>query len=109
MKQEANRLEQSPRAGRSVPFPSGQLTFLSPRPMPTGLSPVDHGRAVGEVNDGYLDFGMGVTSVFGWQATLGIPFFCFLLFAFFSPLLFFLEGLPLAMAGKMLLWGEGSV
>lgn len=92
MKPKANQPEQSPRAGRSEPFPSGQLTFLSPRPMPTGLSPVDHGRAVGEVNDGYLDFGMGVTSVFGWQATLGIPFFCFLLFAFFFPFVVFLGG-----------------
>ena len=82
--------EQTPRAGRSEPFPSGRLTFLSPRPLPTGLPPVDHGHAVGEVNDGYLDFGTGVTPVFGWQATLGIPFFCFVFIAFFIPLIAFL-------------------
>jgi len=86
--------EQTPRAGRSEPFPSGRLTFLSPRPLPTGLPPVDHGHAVGEVNDGYLDFGTGVTPVFGWQATLGIPFFCFLLGAFGFP--FILSGLAIA-------------
>lgn len=86
--------EQTPRAGRSEPFPSGRLTFLSPRPLPTGLPPVDHGHAVGEVNDGYLDFGTGVTSVFGWQATLGIPFFCFLFIAFGFPVIFY--GLTIA-------------
>ena len=86
--------EQTPRAGRSEPFPSGLLTFLSPRPLPTGLPPVDHGHAVGEVSDGYLDFGTGVTPVFGWQATLGIPFSCFLLGAFGFP--FILSGLAVA-------------
>lgn len=82
--------EQPPRAGRFEPFQSGRLTFLSPKPLPTGLPPVDHGHAVGEVNDGYLDFGAGATSVFGWQATLGIPFFCFLFTAFFVPVMGFL-------------------
>ena len=86
--------EQTPRAGRSEPFPSGRLSFLSPRPLPTGLPPVDHGHAVGEMNDNYLDFGTGVTSVFGWQATLGIPFFCFLLGAFGFPFIFY--GLTIA-------------
>ena len=86
--------EQTPRAGRSEPFPSGRLIFLSPRPLPTGLPPMDHGHAVGEVSDGYLDFGTGVTPVFGWQATLGIPFSCFLLGAFGFP--FILSGLAVA-------------
>lgn len=82
--------EQPPRAGLSEPFPSGRLTFLAPRPLPTGVPPVDHGHAVGEVNDCYLDFGTGATSVFGWQMTLGGPFFCFLFTAFFVPLMAFL-------------------
>ncbi|HET8800760.1 MAG TPA: hypothetical protein VFN01_06200 [Marinobacter sp.] len=81
--------ELPPRAGRSELFPSGRLTFLAPRPLPTGLPPVDHGHAVGEVNGGYLDFGAGATSVFGWQATLGGPFFCFLFTAFGVPALAF--------------------
>lgn len=71
--------EQPPRAGRSEPFPSGRLTFSSPNPLPTGLPPVDHGHAVGNVSDGYLDFGTGATSVFGWQSTLGYRFFAFCL------------------------------
>jgi len=95
--------EQTPRAGRSEPFPSGRLTFLSPGPLPTGLPPVDHGHAVGEVNDGYLDFGTGVTSVFGWQMTLGGPFGLFFFIAFLIPMMGFLlffwlgNGLPDAM------------
>lgn len=82
--------EQLPRAGRSEPFPSGRLTFLSPKPLPTGLPPVDHGYAVGEVNEGYLDFGAGTPPVFGWQMALGGPFFCFLFIAFFIPVVAFL-------------------
>ena len=86
--------EQPPRAGRSEPFPSGRLSFLSPKPLPTGLPPVDHGHAVGEVNNSYLDFGAGATSVFGWQMTLGGPFGLFLLGAFGFPLI--LSGLAIA-------------
>ena len=86
--------EQPPRAGRSEPFPSGRLTFLAPKPLPTGLPSVDHGYAVGEVNERYLDFGAGATSVFGWQMTLGGPFGLFLLGAFGFPLI--LSGLAIA-------------
>lgn len=82
--------EQRPLAGRSESFPSGRLTFLSPLPLPTGLRPVDHGHTVGEVNDDYLDLGAGATSVFGWQMTLGGPFFCFLFITFIVPIIAFL-------------------
>ncbi len=82
--------EQPPRAGRSEPFPSGRLTFLAPKPLPTGLPPVDHCHTVGEVNHVCLDFGAKATSVFGWQSTLGIPFFCFLFTAFIIPVMAFL-------------------
>ena len=79
--------EQPPRAGRSEPFPSGRLTFLSPKPLPTGLPSTDHGRAVGTINDRYLDFGVGLPPVFGWQITLGGPFGLFLLSAVVGPLI----------------------
>lgn|SRR5690554_905650 len=79
-----------PKAGETESFPSGKLTFLSPKPLPTGLSPVDHGHAVGEVNEGYLDFGVGMPPVFGWQMTLGGPFGLFVLMAFGFPLIAFL-------------------
>ena len=97
--------EQPPRAGRSEPFPSGRLTFLAPKPLPTGLPPVDYGHAVGEVNNSYLDFGAGATSVFGWQSTLGIPFFCFLLGAFFFPFVVFLGGFTFGNGWEDALWG----
>jgi hypothetical protein len=80
----------APRAGKVESFPSGRLTFLSPLPLPTGLPPMDHGRAVGEVNEHYLDFGVGLPPVFGWQVTLGMPFFGFLSIAFVFPLIAFL-------------------
>ncbi|MFC4258257.1 hypothetical protein ACFOZ5_04320 [Marinobacter lacisalsi] len=76
-----------PRAGRTEPFPSGKLTFLSPRPLPTGLPPVDHAHAIGEVNDAYLEFGTGVPSAFSWQVTLGLPFGVFIMVAFLVPLI----------------------
>lgn len=73
--------------GKVKPFPSGQLTFLAPLPLPTGLPPVGHGHAVGAVNDRYLDFGVGLPPVFGWQMTLGGPFGLFVLVAFIAPLI----------------------
>ncbi|MFL1406846.1 hypothetical protein ACJO2E_16030 [Marinobacter sp. M1N3S26] len=89
-----------PRAGRTEPFPSGKLTFLSPKPLPTGLPPVDHAHAIGEVNDAYLEFGTGVPSAFSWQATLGGPFGVFIMLAFITPL---------GIAGIGLLQGVGMV
>jgi len=80
----------APRAGKVESFPSGRLTFLAPLPLPTGLPPTDHGRAVGTINDRYLDFGVGLPPVFGWQVTLGMPFFGFLSIAFVFPLIAFL-------------------
>lgn len=75
MSKTLNHVDIPPKAGGTESFTSGKLTFISPKPLPTGLLPVDYGHAVGEVNEGYLDFGTGMPPVFGWQATLGIPFF----------------------------------
>jgi len=105
MNAKTNQSELLPRAGRSEPFPSGRLTFLSPAPLPTGLLPVDHDHVVGEVNDAYLDFGAGTTSVFGWQATLGIPFFCFLFIAFVFPIVVFFGGFVFGNGWEDALWG----
>lgn len=90
MSETRNNGDLQPKAGEAESFPSGKLTFLSPIPLPTGLSPVDHGHAVGEVNEGYLDFGVGMPPVFGWQMTLGGPFGLFVLMAFGFPLIAFL-------------------
>ncbi len=71
-------LNNAPHAGQVETFFSGQVTYLAPLPLPTDLPPQDYGHAVGEVNDTYLDFGVGLPAVFGWQAGLGLPFsfFC---------------------------------
>ena len=74
-----------PRAGETEPFPSGTLTFLSPRPLPTGYPATDHAYAVGELNDTYLEFGTGVPSAFSWQTTLGGPFGLFVMTGFMAP------------------------
>ena len=108
MRSKTNQSEQLPRAGRSEPFPSGRMTFLSPRPLPTGLPPLDHGHAVGEVNGGYLDFGTGVTPVFGIQMVLGGPFFCFLFIAFVFPFVVFLGGFAFGNGWEDALLGWGA-
>jgi hypothetical protein len=94
-----------PRAGQTESFPSGQLTFLSPMPLPTGLPPVDHGHAVGEVTRGYLDFGVGMPPVFGWQMTLGGPFGLFLLMAAGFPLTLFIGGYLFGNGWEDASWG----
>ncbi|TBW43763.1 hypothetical protein EZI54_23955, partial [Marinobacter halodurans] len=80
-------------AGEVEPFPSGRITYLAPKPLPTGLPPVDHGHAVGTVTDHYLDFGVGNSFAFSWQMALGGPFACFLLSAVVGPAIAFLGGL----------------
>lgn len=73
-------------AGHSEPLPNGALTFLSPKPLPTGFAPIDHAHAVGDVQDHFLELGSGVPSAFSWHLTLGVPFWCFVFIAFLAPL-----------------------
>ena len=65
-------------AGEIETFPTGRMTYLAPKPLPTGGLPVDYSHAVGVINDRYLDCGIGMSSAFMWQMTLGVPFgfFC---------------------------------
>lgn len=60
------------RAGDVEPFPSGKTTYLAPLPLPTPMPP--YGPHIGELNDVYMDFGLGQPQVFMWQMTLGGPF-----------------------------------
>ncbi|WP_207199240.1 hypothetical protein [Pseudomonas sp. TH49] len=57
------------KAGDIEPFPSGKITYLAPLPLPTPMPP--YGPHVGELNDGYMDFGLGSPQVFSWQVILG--------------------------------------
>lgn len=74
-------------AGEVESFPTGRLTYLAPKPLPTGALPVDYGRAVGTVTDHFLDFGVGNSFAFAWQMVLGGPFFGLLMGALVIPLL----------------------
>jgi hypothetical protein len=86
-------LEQSRKAGDVEPFPCGKITYLAPLPLPTPLPP--HGPHIGELNEVYMDFGLGSPQVFMWQMTLGGPFsitfsviFLFPLFTGFLGIIF---------------------
>ncbi|CAI8946051.1 Photosystem I assembly protein Ycf4 [Pseudomonas sp. IT-P100] len=76
-------LEQSRKAGDVEPFPSGRITYLAPLPLPTPLPP--HGPHIGELNEVYMDFGLGSPQVFMWQMTLGGPFSVAFMIAFLIP------------------------
>ncbi len=80
-------LNNAPYAGQVETFLGGQVTYLAPLPLPTELPPQDYGHAVGEVNDTYLDFGVGLPGVFGWQAGIGGPFSFLCMYAILFPVI----------------------
>ncbi|WP_426141569.1 hypothetical protein [Pseudomonas sp. DWP3-1-2] len=80
-------IHRAPYAGMVEQFPTGQTVYLAPLPLPTDLPAQDYGHAVGEVNDTYLDFGVGLPPVFAWQMGLGGPFSFFCMCAFVLPVL----------------------
>jgi hypothetical protein len=45
------------------------MTYLAPLPLPTPMPP--YGPHIGELNDVYMDFGLGSPQVFSWQVILG--------------------------------------
>lgn len=80
--------EQSRNAGDVEPFPSGRVTYLAPFPLPTSMPP--YGPHIGELNDVYMDFGLGSPEAFSWQVILGGPFsFLFMVLVLFPFLCFF--------------------
>ncbi|MDR9752758.1 hypothetical protein RG836_14985 [Pseudomonas sp. SZMC_28357] len=86
-------LEKPRKAGDVEPFPSGKITYLAPLPLPTPLPP--HGPHIGEMNDVFMDFGLGSPQVFMWQVTIGLPFSCAFMVAFLFPPIIGLIGLIL--------------
>ncbi|MGF6130713.1 hypothetical protein QF019_005952 [Pseudomonas frederiksbergensis] len=91
----ARPLEQQRKAGDVEPFPSGRITYLAPLPLPTTMPP--HGPHIGELNEVFMDFGLGWPEVFSWQVILGLPFTGTLMVTFLIPLfigfMFFLFGM----------------
>ena len=77
------------RTGDVEPFPSGKITYVAPLPLPTAMPP--YGPHIGELNEAYIDFGLGLPEVFSWQVILGAPtagaFMIIVLFPLFTGLL----------------------
>ena len=86
-------INHAPYAGMQEVFPTGQVTYLAPFPLPTGLPAQDYGHAVGEVNDTYLDFGVGLPVVFAWQMGLGTPFWAIWFYGLFAPFVMWFLGI----------------
>lgn len=78
-------LSQPHQAGDRIDSIGGRISYLAPLPLPTGQPANDYAHAVGEVNDTYLTFGVGLPAAFGWQLMLGGTFFT----AVFMPLILF--------------------
>jgi len=87
--------EQQRKAGDIEPFSSGKVTYLAPLPLPTQMPP--YGPHIGELNDGYMDFGLGSPQVFSWQVVLGGPlsgtFMAACLFPLIGGFIFLLFGM----------------
>ncbi|WP_288353640.1 hypothetical protein [uncultured Marinobacter sp.] len=96
-------------AGEVESFPSGRLTYLAPKPLPTGALPVDYGRAVGLVTKHYLDFGVGNSFAFAWQMVLGIPCFGVLMGSLVIPLLAFGGGFHFGNGWSDAIWAFWDV
>ncbi|QHD02055.1 hypothetical protein PspS04_17560 [Pseudomonas sp. S04] len=87
----APSLEQPRKAGDIEPFPSGKITYLAPLPLPTPIPP--YGPHIGELNDVYMDFGLGSPQVFSWQVIFGGPLTMTFMFAVLLPLFSIFFGL----------------
>ncbi|MGP7735808.1 hypothetical protein ACTZQ0_16105, partial [Oceanimonas smirnovii] len=114
--QSAPELGQSHQAGDCTTFAGGQVSYLAPMPLPTGEPGQDYAHAVGEINDTYLTFGVGLPQVFGWQLSLGLTFTGgILIIMFLIPIFFFFIGvlagfdISVVMEKILLLFGATSV
>ncbi|MFJ2714534.1 hypothetical protein ACIOZM_27290 [Pseudomonas sp. NPDC087346] len=79
------KAEQPRKAGDIEPFTGGKITYLAPLPLPTPMPP--HGPHIGELNDVYMDFGLGSPQVFSWQVILGGPISLSFTAVFLFPLI----------------------
>ncbi len=89
------------KAGDVEPFPSGKITYLAPLPLPTPIPP--YGPHIGELNDVYMDFGLGQPQVFMWQMTLGGPVSLAVMVIFIFPLITGMLGVVFGY-GPTLIW-----
>lgn len=82
--------DQPHQAGETQAFPGGHITYLSPKPLPTGYEALDLNGSVSSVNETCLDVGGGYMDVFGWQLLTGVTFGFFLLSSLVFPTTFWL-------------------
>lgn len=85
-------------AGDTESKAGSRVTYLAPRPLPTGYARGDYLKGIGELNDTWLDYGVGWPKVFGWQLMLGgVTGICLImgvLFPLVSAALFYSEASP---------------
>lgn len=72
-------------AGDTQAFPSGKITYLAPKPLPTGHQTLDLNGTISTLNEAWLDVGGGYSDVYGWQLLTGVAFGLFLFSALFGP------------------------
>lgn len=72
-------------AGDREPFPSGELTYLAPLPLPTQTIP--YSPHISRIGDTYLEFGANEPKVFSYQIFLGGPLGITCLIALGLPLM----------------------
>ncbi|MCP1316053.1 hypothetical protein BIS12_17150, partial [Halomonas sp. 707D7] len=72
-------------AGETQAIPAGRITYLAPKPLPTGHETLDLNGSISSLNERYLDVGGWYMDVFGWQLLTGVTSFLFLFSALFGP------------------------
>jgi len=77
-----------PTAGETRRFATGEALFLSPRPVPTGQTPMDLGGSFLDVNDVYLDMGSSNQSKsFQTRVAVSLPMVVIIVCAIILPTL----------------------
>jgi hypothetical protein len=89
----APSLKKTHQAGDVERFAGGQVSYLAPLPLPTGQPAEDYAHAVGEMNDAYMTFGVGLPAVFGWQLLIGLSMAGWIMMLVLAPLVAALLGL----------------
>lgn len=71
--------------GETQTIPGGRITYLAPKPLPSGHKALDLNSTISTFNETCLDIGGGYSTVFGWQLIIGVILGAFLLCAVVFP------------------------
>ncbi|KKN86780.1 hypothetical protein LCGC14_0265750 [marine sediment metagenome] len=72
-------------SGETQTIPGGRITYLAPKPLPTGHKALDLNSTISTFNETCLDIGGGYSTAFGWQLMIGVILGAFLLCAVVFP------------------------